>query len=140
VFDSFITNKQKIRGNAIKKEVVFELRGGKIPKAKSQSISMAPGSIPQDDTINVVRGGANNNNYQTANTTNEKELKDQLESLKVEYLKHKNQLILLKDKHTQLKNRVDMERPTNTTITGGANKTQSKKMIYNINIKIWTFL
>jgi len=122
LFDYYISNKIKVKGNAIKREVVFNrLSQSNVynnnNKENLRVISSGPAIHNQaeneynefNQNINIIRPSKNAPKLEAQNEKNTQN-EAQLQDLKMELHKYRNQLNNLKDTHNSLKNRVEMER------------------------------
>ena len=118
VFENLISNRIPSKGNAIKREVAFNY------------VTSKNENKPQANTPNNVEPSENRRNDSIPNSKaplnkingNDKQAETQLQDLKMELHKYKNQLNSVQETHKNLKNRVEMEK--------------SKDMQASINSKI----
>ena len=114
LFDSIIQSQLLIKGTTIRRGVTLDVRQ-KITNNNFNSGNMGN----NEEVLQNVRATPNKENVirndpqpQSQPQQNEKELKEQLESLKVEYYKYKNKLSSLTEAYNNLRNKADMERPS----------------------------
>jgi hypothetical protein len=131
MFDYFIQSQTSVRGNAVKREVVFNFistNKNTVPvnnnvtantfNSPSESMKEGGAKNTNDDTRSPIlksRGGNTLPPKQTqqqnqANSKDKQEMEKQLQDLKIEYYKYKHQLTNLLETHKNLKSRVDNEK------------------------------
>ena len=106
IFDNCIMNRIKVKGNAIKREVVFNF--AKKTKLTLQEINPLNEKNLTDQTTEVLE--KINQNFPIKQNGNDRQTDTQLQDMKMELHKYKNQLNSLIDTHKNLKNRVEMEK------------------------------
>jgi hypothetical protein len=114
IFDNCILNRTKVKGTAIKREVVFNFAKAKQsapstnptnPFAEPPLLNQANPSEINADTVEKP-----NPNILLKQPANDKQAESQLQDMKMELHKYKNHLNSLIDTHKNLKNRVEMEK------------------------------
>jgi hypothetical protein len=124
VFENLISNRIPAKGNAIKREVAFNymIKNENKPNTSipvqfsTTNNNLEPLENRRNDSIPNSKAPLNKING------NDKQAETQLQDLKMELHKYKNQLNSVQETHKNLKNRVEMEK--------------SKDMQANINGKI----
>ncbi len=134
LFDQLISNKIRVKGNAIKSEVVFEFAdrpsiikdgmpntkvsfsNSNMPEMGVNANSFIPESRMRDDDSmpNVKSVGFNHPSHPQKLIIKDKQAEQQLQDLKMEHQKYKHQLSNLVDTYKSLKNRVEMEKSKET--------------------------
>jgi molecular chaperone GrpE (heat shock protein) len=98
-----IVNKIKVKGSAIKREVVFNYIKKEQQPAREANL---PENVQEPEVIPNAKSSA----IPPRQNGNDKQAESQLQDLKLELHKYKNQLNSLVETHRNLKNRVEMEK------------------------------
>lgn len=109
IFDNIISKGIRVKGNAIKREVVFEyVNKNKIEASNEplpKQIPIENEAVSEKVIIETEKSNANfnqNGNFKQADSI--------LQDMKMELHKYKNELTNLIETHKNLKNRVEMEK------------------------------
>ena len=102
LFESLIINKIKVKGSAIKREVSFNY----IKKEQPFIETNLPENVQEPEIMPNAKSSA----IPSRQNGNDKQAETQLQDLKLELHKYKNQLNSLVETHRNLKNRVEMEK------------------------------
>ncbi len=114
IFDNCISNRTLVKGTAIKREVVFIFVKTQISAPISRPTSPLKEPLwgqtnPEIKADNIEKPNTNTN-IPLKQQGNDKQAVSQLQDMKMELHKYKNQLNSLIDTHKNLKNRVEMEK------------------------------
>jgi hypothetical protein len=120
IFDYYSQKREKVKGNALKREVVFNFTSKQnknqvIPNqitnnTNASNIFSAPDGTSEGKQDFIPSSKSKIINSASLKNENEKQAEGQLQDMKMELHKYKNQLNNLMDTHKNLKSRVEMEK------------------------------